>query len=96
MASFDSTKASSTNVHVSLYALPRTHFKPVLFLFSSYHDWKNDLFLIFRNCRTFNAPESKIVHDCEALQTIVYSVMRPTEKLLSRSNHAPSAVPTAN
>lgn len=59
--------------------------------YGSYHEWKNDLFLIFRNCRIFNAPESKIVQDCEALQTIVYSVLRPTEKLLSRWKATPSS-----
>eukprot|EP01071_Lankesteria_metandrocarpae_P001217 Lankesteria_metandrocarpae@DN1383_c0_g1_i1.p1 len=57
--------------------------------YSTLEEWKVDVFLVFRNCRTFNKQDSTIIQDCDRLQQDLYDMLRHAEKLVfSKSANA--------
>ncbi|EZG68931.1 bromodomain domain protein [Gregarina niphandrodes] len=53
--------------------------------YSSFDEWRNDIFTIFRNCRTYNAPMTLILLDCDILQSLSYQLLHFATRLLTSS-----------
>ncbi|KAH0487059.1 MAG: uncharacterized protein KVP18_003753 [Porospora cf. gigantea A] len=44
--------------------------------------WLDDIFLIFRNCRQYNASNSAITRDADLVQRVFYDLLRSAQSLL--------------